>query len=123
MKDRIKAALELLRDMETDVRPGGMGEVKFKQALVTLQAAMDMPEPEPERIVETTVATDEMAAAVGAKINDVLTGLLTRLGNVESATASILNIGQGTSDKLDGMEDVLGMIAHNTATAEPATAG
>lgn len=135
MKTRILAALALLESAAFDVRPGGRGEIDFKQALVELQAAVDMPEPEAKTIEVKEVATDVLAAAVAAKLgeqlagsgeavqghlNDLFGNVATRLANVEAATASILTVTQASSDKLDGMEDTLGAFVASHTDATPA---
>lgn len=110
MKENLIAALAMLEGIAHVVPPGAAAEIQFKNALVALQKEIDAPAPLPETIVQTQVATDTMAGLVSTKINDVLAGVLARMTAVEAAAASVVTIAQSNSDKLDGMESVLGQV-------------
>jgi hypothetical protein len=108
MKQNIKAALEKLNAAADDVRPGGRGENEFKDALVLLQGALDMPDPVAPKLPEITAQQlQDMGATVKGMLEDMFVGVTTRLENVENATVALLDPVKAANDKLDGMEDTL----------------
>jgi hypothetical protein len=108
MKQNIKAALEKLEAVAFDIRPGGRGEIEFKDAQVLLQGALDMPDPVAPKLPEITVQQlQDMGETVKGMLEDMFVGVTTRLANVENATIALLDPVQAANDKLDGMEDTL----------------
>jgi hypothetical protein len=115
MKQNIKAALEKLEAVAFDIRPGGRGEIEFKDAQVLLQGALDMPDPVAPKLPEITAQQlQDMGEKVKGMLEDMFVGVTTRLENVENATVALLDPVKATHDQLAGMEDVLGVIMSNT---------
>lgn len=106
MKERIKEVIATLQGVESDVRPGSSGEVAFRQALIELIKIEEAPAPEPERIIETIVATEALALGVVDKIHALFTPIVDRLNAIDG--------------RLDGFEDH--MAALMTPTPAPETA-
>lgn len=106
MKERIKAVIATLQGVASDVRPGSSGEVAFQQALIELIKIEEVPAPEPERIVETIVATETLALGVVAKIHALFTPIVDRLNAIDS--------------RLDGFEDHMAALMTPAPEPEPA---
>lgn len=127
MKNQIAAAIALLTACANDIRPGGQAEIQFKQALVELQGLVDAPDEAPKTIVQTEIATEQMALLVAEQLrvameaigNEDLTLFVAKLGEVFLPMADAL---AALDAKLDGMEDVLGDIQSRLPAEEPATA-
>lgn len=124
MREQLIALMARMQNIAFDVRPGGQGEIEYKQAVVELQSLIDAPEPQPKTVIQTEIVTGDVANQVAENIQvflsavqESLIGLTARLTNVESATASILNAGQATSEKIDGVVTTLAEVKAQTTPA------
>jgi hypothetical protein len=118
---RIDSVKTLLTEMLLGnlVPPGSMAEINVKQAIDQLDAfkvevANEQPPAPP------ALTTDQLQE-IGKSVQDLFTGMATRLGNIETATATLLTASGAMSDKMDGFEDALGVIVHNTTPADSTT--
>lgn len=118
MKLKLATILGMLVAIEArgDIRPGSMSEVELPGVINEVRGAIDMATVQEE---QAQAAAAPVAPAVAVDLSDVHD----KIDKLITDLAAVSNVVDASSDKLDGMEDVLAAFVHQAPAPAEQPAG